>query len=229
MEQSKNYCVYCHTNKFNGKRYVGITCRPPEERWQNGTRYNHNEHFYRAIQKYGWDSFSHDILHTGLTHQEACEYEKMYIKDWNLRDESCGYNMTDGGEGCPGRIMSAESRAKLSASLAGVGKGRTLSDEHKRKISEALTGRPSPKRRPYPKRGPMSDELRAILSDAHQKKPVAMYSKEGEYIMSFPASKEAARYVGLKTNSDILKCCSGKRSSAGGYQWRYINDEQLAV
>lgn len=229
MPQERNYCVYCHTNRSNGKRYVGITCRTPEERWRNGTQYYHNEHFYRAIQKYGWDGFSHDILHTDLTHSEACEYERKYIKDWNLRDGNYGYNLTDGGDGCSGRVLSDETKAKISASHIGIGKGKTLSDEHKRKISEALTGRPTQNRRPYPKRGPMSDELKAILSDAHQKKPVVMYNKDGEYIMSFRASKEAAQYVGLKTNSDILRCCAGKRSSAGGYKWRYLDDEKPAV
>ena len=49
-----DYCVYIHTNKINEKRYVGITCQSTSRRWRNGDGYIQNEHFYRAIQKYGW-------------------------------------------------------------------------------------------------------------------------------------------------------------------------------
>ena len=55
----KKYCVYVHTNKANGKKYIGITCRNPEVRWRNGAGYKRHPKFYAAIQKYGWDGFTH--------------------------------------------------------------------------------------------------------------------------------------------------------------------------
>ena len=166
------------------------------------------------------------MLHSGLTHEEACEIEKKYIRDWNLRDRDFGYNMTDGGEGCCGRIASEETRKKLSNSLKGICLGRKLSEEHKKKISNTLTGR----KRPYHHRnsGPITEETRRILSEAH-KKPVDMYSKDGEFVRSFSCAAEGAEYVGLKTSGDISKCCTGKRKSAGGYTWRYPNDESFFV
>lgn len=37
---NSTYCVYIHTNKINGKKYVGQTCQKPEYRWgKNGIDY----------------------------------------------------------------------------------------------------------------------------------------------------------------------------------------------
>ena len=74
------YIVYIHTNKVNGKIYVGITCRTPAKRWgKDGKKYEECPRFYRAIKKYGWDNFSHDIVMEGLSHDDACEMEKLLI------------------------------------------------------------------------------------------------------------------------------------------------------
>ena len=68
--EEKKWCVYTHTNNINGKKYVGITCNKPERRWRNGKGYILQQ-FYNAIQKYGWDNFTHEILFNNLTEKEA--------------------------------------------------------------------------------------------------------------------------------------------------------------
>ena len=77
----KEYCVYVHTNKANGKRYVGITSMIPEKRWANGHGYRSNVLFYRAIQKYGWESFEHSVLFDGLTRKEAYAKESSKVME----------------------------------------------------------------------------------------------------------------------------------------------------
>lgn len=94
-----NNCVYCHTNKINGKRYIGITQNKPNRRWQNGYGYkNRNSYFYNAIKKYGWENFEHIILEENLTRKEASEKEKYYIRLYNTNNENYGYNITSGGD-----------------------------------------------------------------------------------------------------------------------------------
>mgnify|MGYP002658749408 CR=1 FL=1 len=57
-----SYCVYKHTNKINGKVYIGQSSNI-KERWsRKGTCYKGCTYFYNAIQKYGWDNFEHIIL-----------------------------------------------------------------------------------------------------------------------------------------------------------------------
>lgn len=59
------YTVYQHVNKINGKMYIGITKRTPQDRWgHDGSKYKTIPHFYAAIQKYGWNNFEHNILYT---------------------------------------------------------------------------------------------------------------------------------------------------------------------
>ena len=97
---SKNtYSVYCHTNKFNGKKYIGITRRKPELRWKKGSDYKHNPYFYNSILKYGWDGFEHEILFENLSEDEAKEKERELINEYNTNNRNFGYNLTGGGDG----------------------------------------------------------------------------------------------------------------------------------
>lgn len=108
----KKYCVYVHTNKANGKKYVGITSMLPEKRWANGRGYRSNRLFYRAIQKYGWDGFAHEVLEGGLTKQSAYEMEVELIRSMQLTNPEHGYNLDKGGNGS--NRITEETRKKLS-------------------------------------------------------------------------------------------------------------------
>jgi len=81
-EENKNFVVYKHTNIANGKVYIGITSQLPQQRWgKNGSGYKPNTYFWRAIQKYGWDHFTHEILADGLTKEQALAMEKATIAE----------------------------------------------------------------------------------------------------------------------------------------------------
>ncbi len=118
-DRNEAYCVYKHTNKHNGKVYIGITCRQPEKRWDNGKGYQKNEHFYRAIKKYGWaNGFVHEIVATGLDKKTACKLEIELIAKYNSTNCRNGYNYSTGGEcGNAGCCRSSEWVQKMRKSL----------------------------------------------------------------------------------------------------------------
>ena len=91
------YCVYVHTNRENGKVYVGQTKDIKERFARGGSNYKNNKYFYNAIKKYGWDGFDHKILAYNLNKDEANEMEKYYIKKFDSTNPEKGYNIALGG------------------------------------------------------------------------------------------------------------------------------------
>lgn len=104
------YCVYIHVNKFNNKKYVGQTIHGnnPEKRWIHGIGYKSQKYFWRAIQKYGWDGFIHEVAASNLTKEEADNFERLLIQKLNTTNSEFGYNITLGGSGTLGLRPSEE-------------------------------------------------------------------------------------------------------------------------
>lgn len=90
-----NYLVYVHTNKINGKKYVGQSSNIVE-RWRNGGKnYFSSIKFFRAIQKYGWENFTHEILYENLNKEAANKIERDLIRKYDSINN--GYNIQEGG------------------------------------------------------------------------------------------------------------------------------------
>lgn len=129
----RTFYIYCHTAP-NGKRYVGQTCQQPERRWGEGRGYRGQEHFKRAIDKYGWDNFEHVVLCSVSSKEYADFLEQWFIEKWDTFNSEHGYNHTKGGGGCLGHKLSAEALMKLRQ----ANMGRTLSGDSRKKISTTL-------------------------------------------------------------------------------------------
>lgn len=95
-----DYKVYKHTNLINDKVYIGITKQEPKRRWQNGFGYVDNDYFYKAIIKYGWNGFKHEILFDNLTKEQAQQKEIELIRKFQSNNRKFGYNLSKGGETC---------------------------------------------------------------------------------------------------------------------------------
>lgn len=211
----KKWTVYMHTSPSN-KRYIGITSQIPEKRWhKDGSGYKEQLYFWRAIQKYGWDNFKHEIIATDKSFNEACEMEKDLIKQYKTYDDKYGYNCTLGGEG---RLLTNDQKEQLSQQRQGThacGYGYFPSDKTKLKMSNAA------------KNKTFSNETRNKMANA-KKKIVYQYDLNGNFINKFNSASEAA----LNTNTNrgnLCACCRNVVKQANGFFWSYsfINNPEL--
>jgi len=106
------------------------------------------------------------FLANNLTEQSAFDLEINLIRSYGRKDIGTGIlrNMTDGGEGTSGAVLSIETRRKISESM----KGRHFSDEHRIKMREAWERR---KARPVSRKAsPVSEETRRKMSEAAKRR-----------------------------------------------------------
>ena len=125
--------VYEHIrNDTNEVFYVGIG----EEEKRAFSKKNRNKYWENIINKVG---YSVNIIHKDIDWEDACKIEKLLIEKYGRKDLGLGnlVNMTDGGEGTFGLIMSEEARQKLREKHT----GKTHTEESKKKMSEIHTGK----------------------------------------------------------------------------------------
>lgn len=206
-----------HTNKSNGKKYIGITSQnPPEKRWMAGHGYSEKLPIGRAVRKYGWDGFTHEILLDNLSEEQAKNMEVFLIDYYHTQDDQFGYNITAGGDGVTGMHHSELSKQKMSEAKSGdkhPNFGKHLSEATKAKIGAAHIGNT------YSLGLTRSKETREKMS-ASKMKPVAMCNTDGETLRIFDSAKTAGEVLGIN-RKNISLCCKNQRHSAGGYAWKF--------
>ena len=104
------------------------------------------------------------FLKQNLTEEEAFKHEIYMIAVFGRKDLGTGilYNLTDGGEGMSGILMSDETKKKIGIARS----GRTHSEESRKKISENQKGK-------Y-----ISDESRLKMSESQKGKKLTEKTKE---------------------------------------------------
>lgn len=249
----KIYCVYIHTNKINGKKYIGQTSQNPTKRWDCGRGYLTSPRFYNAIQKYGWENFEHEIIATNLTLEEANSLEDKLINEYKTQDDQYGYNIKGGGShgaqseetkrkigeanhiSLKGKPHSKEWSEKMSEMFTGEGNpfyGHHHTEETKRKISESRKGKYGGENHPMYGKKHTEEALQKISENRRSKggKKVRCINT-GEV---FDTMMDAARWCGLKTSTSIGQICNktGKRRTAGRHpitgeklEWEFYDEE----
>jgi group I intron endonuclease len=131
------YCIYKITNLINGKTYIG-----QHKYLELNDKYmGSGKHLKRALKKYGIENFRKDILVFNISNKEYVDLlERVFIASEREKvgAENC-YNIVDGGQGgsLKGRTCSEQSKRRMSEAR----KGKHLSDETKKKISEGNKGK----------------------------------------------------------------------------------------
>lgn len=109
-------CVYCATNKINGKKYIGKTIMSLSNRiYAHKYRSIRGESGYlnSAIRKYGFDNFEWLSMYEDTNECNLFDKEKELILILNTKNPN-GYNITDGGEGSTGARYKLSERAKIN-------------------------------------------------------------------------------------------------------------------
>jgi group I intron endonuclease len=135
--------VYLITCTANGKIYVGQTVKDNlqsyfvHKLWTAEHAEGKTTPLYNAIKKYGRDAFSIKSLVETQKREHLNDLEKLFIRLYQSKKKSIGYNATDGGEGLQGYIVSEETKNKLSA----IAKGKPKSEETKQRMRAASAAR----------------------------------------------------------------------------------------
>lgn len=148
--------IYAATNSINGKQYVGLTTQKLKNRVYGHVRdakRHPNIKFYRAINKYGIDSFEFSVLEDDIQDTDILKSREMYWVN-KLDTYYNGYNSTFGGEDAPmwhkeirlkvansqkGRVVSEATRIKLRKAFKNR-KGTPHTEAHKIHMSLIMTG-----------------------------------------------------------------------------------------
>ena len=167
------YYIYRITNNINHKTYIGQhkyykSLLVEDDYMGSGVILK------KAQKKYGIENFSKEIITIAMSRSEANVLEKYYIAKERKENTYGCYNIADGGYTSVEFTHTPESRMKALETRKRNGNLK-LSEETKRKISEATKGRvPWEKGR---KRGPHSEETKRKMSEANKGKALSEETK----------------------------------------------------
>ncbi len=135
--------VYKLTNRINGKIYIGKSMDLQGRMRCHKSSKKQNQVIQRAIQKYGWENFETEVLQEyeiGIDNWILLALETAYIVFFESLVTQHGYNVCLFSNDRTGIKHTEEVKKKMSESSM----GRIMSQETRRKLSDALKGEKSP-------------------------------------------------------------------------------------
>ena len=200
-----DYYVYVHYKKSCGTPfYVG-----KGKGFRCTSKHGRNPFWKRIVAKHG---LIVKVVQSGIQEWYALELEKELIALHGRRQDGTGVlvNMTEGGEGVSGHIMSVESKSKISK----ASKKTAQSESFRKAKSETLK---------------KSWQL-VSFKEAHKK---AVAKEHNIPIMRGDGKQyESVIQAAIDNNADpshICKVLKGKRNKTVGFTWSYLTEEQHGI
>lgn len=208
--------IYVITNLINQKRYVGKTTKTIEQRWKahiaDSKRDNiKNRPLYKAFAKYGINNFIiQELEHCSA--EEASDKEQYWIN--KLDTYHNGYNATLDGDSK--HYYDYQEIAKKYLELKTLKATSTFFQCDIETVRKAC----------------LDQNIKIISASEHNKKKIAMYDLNNNFICNFNSLIEAYQWLYqnhftlVKTprgvTSHISAVCKGKRKTAYKHIWKYI-------
>lgn len=208
----------------NGRSYIGQTTTSLYKRsGKRGKSYRGCKVFYNAIQKYGFENFTVEILGEYPINQlNKKEAEEIYKYNSLIPN---GYNIKDGGQN-----TSRKEHPVYCYNLDGTFYKKYFNQSDARKefgvngsdISKCMDGklkfvRGKIWRREY------TDHVEPVWTGKNGAKPVVQIDPETKKVINvYDSASAAARALGLSRPTGISKCCTGRAKKSAGYEWQFL-------
>lgn len=222
----KSPCIYKITSP-TGKIYIGQTRNLQKRlKYYKSLDCRQQRKLYHSLKKYGFDNHRIEVIYKGINESIALLNDiEIYLIAFFNSTGSKGLNITEGGDGTKGvqrrrgkdhpmfgKKLSAEWKQKLSESHKGIIptketlikrsislKGKTRTNEQKSRLSASKLGSKNPN---------------SLLT--------FQYTKEGVFVNKFESASLASKQTNIP-HANICECAKGKRKTAGGFIWKYLN------
>lgn len=131
------HVIYLLQNLTNGKVYVGKTEKSARERFEEHVKEaqrGSDRRLCQALRKHGRETFSVTVIEH-VSDEMSSDRERHWVAHYQSKNYQFGYNMTDGGEGAPGILVTEETRIKMRE--AANKRIAQLSPEERRDMTKA--------------------------------------------------------------------------------------------
>lgn len=208
--------------------YIGQTIKTVEERWR--------EHLNLAKRQQGYKI--HEFLHlhqndSAITvkilekTEQLDEKEKYWIKHYHTLYSEQGYNLTCGGQSSANvnkvKCYQYDLNGIFIKEFESISEAARMVNGNHSGICKVLNGELNSA---YGFRWSLNKSIQLPpLQTNHtgSSKQIGQYDLDGKLLHIFNSTKEAARFLN-KSQGNISSAANGKRKTAYGYKWAFINN-----